>query len=193
MGALELKFKAVNLLLKNPASTDRQIMNAWMQKMELKDDLTRIERTLKIGLDKVRYRKGLELIKLMYEKILGLDHHFHSLQTYQNVMQLSNPNAYPEFQVTKEVLNERLKKKTAVKLLAILGSNPFLSASVSLVASVLGDGEPKEKERDLEKISCILDFTVRMNADLNTIYYETGFLKASNTSLKEECNFSRPI
>ena len=52
----------------------------------------------------------------------------------------------------------------------------------------MGDGEPKEKEKDLEKISCILDFSVRMNADLNTIYYETEFLKASNTSLKEECN-----
>lgn len=188
MDALELKFKAVNFLLKNPKATDRQIMNAWMQKMALKDDLTRTERTLQIGLDKVRYRKGLELIKLMYEKILGLDHHFHSLQTYQNVMQLSNPNAYPEFQATKDVLNERLKKKSAIKLPALLDSNPFLSASFSLVASVMGDGEPKEKEKDLEKISCILDFSVRMNADLNTIYYETEFLKASNTSLKEECN-----
>jgi len=185
---LELKFNAVDAILKNPKSSDRQLLNAWQQRMDLKTEITRVERGLQIGLDKVRYRKGLELIKLMYEKILGLDHHFHSLQTYQNVMQLSNPNAYPEFQATKDVLNERLKKKSSVKLPSLLDSNPFLSASFSLVASVLGDGTPKEKEEDLDKIACILDFTVRMNADLNTIYYETEFLKESNTSLKEECN-----
>ena len=43
------------------------------------------------------------------------------------------------------------------------------------------------KEADLEKIACILDFTVRMNADLSLIYYETEYLKESNNSLKEEC------
>ena len=89
-------------------------MNAWMEKMEIQEEITKAERKLEIGLDKARYRKGLELIKLMYEKILGLDHHFHSLQTYQNVIQLSNPNAYPEFQQAKELLENRLKKKNNI-------------------------------------------------------------------------------
>lgn len=50
---------------------------------------------------KDRYRKSIELIKFLYEKILGLDHHFSSLQTHQNVQQLSNPHHYPEFQETR--------------------------------------------------------------------------------------------
>ena len=185
---LDVKFATANAVLKDANATDQELLRAWSMRMQLQDEMRRINRGMKVGLDKVRYRKGLELIKLMYEKILGLDHHFHSLQTYQNVIQLSNPNAYPEFQATKDELNNRLKKKSSIKLPTLLDSNPFLSASFSIVSSILGDGEPKEKEDDLEKIACILDFTVRMNADLNTIYYETEFLKESNTSLKEACN-----
>jgi len=40
----------------------------------------------------------------------------------------------------------------------------------------------------LENISCIIDFTLRMNADLNIIYYESEFLKESNNTLQEECH-----
>jgi hypothetical protein len=47
-------------------------------------------------------------------------------------------------------------------------------------------GENKEKEQEISKISCIMDFTVRMSADLNTINHETGFLRDHNKTLKEE-------
>lgn len=188
MDLLELEYAGIQKVLKNDKASDRELLQAFIKKSQILDEITIVERTLKIGLDKARYRKGLELIKLMYEKILGLDHHFHSLQTYQNIAQLSNPNAYSDFQQMQEVVNSRLSKKNGVKMPMLLESNPFLSASFTLVASILGDGEPKKKEEDLEKIACILDFTVRMNADLNTIYYETQFLKESNESLKEACD-----
>jgi hypothetical protein len=32
-----------------------------------------------------------------------------------------------------------------------------------------------------------MDFTVRMNADLSTIYYETGYLRDANLTLKKDC------
>jgi len=57
----------------------------------------------------------------------------------------------------------------------------------TLVASVLGGGDKKNREKDLNQVACILDFTVRMNADLHLIYYETEFLKESNRALKAEC------
>jgi hypothetical protein len=56
------------------------------------------------------------------------------------------------------------------------------------VASFIGEAEPNRKEKDLDKIACILDFTVRMYADLNLIYYETEFLKEGNSNLKADCS-----
>ncbi|TAK33807.1 MAG: hypothetical protein EPO28_16835 [Saprospiraceae bacterium] len=158
-----------------------------LEKMRLEDDLKTAYTVFDVSITKARYAKGIELIKMMYEKILGLDHHFTSLQTYQSIMQMSNPNAYPEFQQAKDVLQKRLEKKNAIQLPNLLQANPFVSATFTLVASFLGEAEPKKKEADLEKIACILDFTLRMTNDLNVIYYETEFLKENNKALKEEC------
>lgn len=174
-----------NLFRKNQ-STEKQLQ-LLLEKMQLEDELESVEIAYDLNLEKIRYEKGIELIKMMYEKILGLDHHFTSLQTYNNVNQMSNPSAYPEFQKAKDLIDKRLRKKNAVQLPNLLVTNPFLSASYSLVASLVGDGEPQQKEEDLDNVACILDFTVRMNADLSIIYYETEFLKESNRTLKEEC------
>lgn len=185
---LEEQFYDLNKIIKNEQSSDTQLLAALRKKSLLQEQITMNERAMQIGLDKARYRKGLELIKLMYEKILGLDHHFYSLQTWQNISQLSNPNTYSVFQQKKEVLNNRLSKKNTMNMPTVMQTNPFLSASFTLVSSFLGVEEQKRKEEDLEEIACILDFTVRMNSDLNTIYYETEFLKEGNEGLKNACN-----
>ena len=136
---------------------------------------------------KVRYRKGIDLIKLLYEKILALDHHFTGMQTYQNIILLSNPHTYPEFQKIQSVIEGRLKKGAAIKLPPILETNPYLSATFSIAGTLLGSGSKSDKQKELDEISCILDFTVRMNSDLSVIQHETEFLKTSNQNLKEEC------
>ncbi|MCR9286652.1 MAG: hypothetical protein NXI23_04590 [Bacteroidetes bacterium] len=158
-----------------------------LSKMKIQEELALKKRTLQFKLNKARYRKGLDLIKIMYEKILGLDHHFHTLQTYQNILELSNPNSYPDFQQKNEAIHQRLKKKNIFQLPTLLQNNPYLSATFSIVGSMLSGGEIEEKEKDLNDIACILDFTVQMHSDFNLIYYETSFLKESNTNLKEEC------
>jgi hypothetical protein len=66
-------------------------------------------------------------------------------------------------------------------------TNPFLSAAYSIVGMAVGGGEDKDKKESMDKIACILDFTVRMHADLNVIYYETGYLRDANLTLKKEC------
>ena len=85
------------------------------------------------------------------------------------------------------MIKNRLGKKNSIQLPSMLETNPYISMTYSLVATFFGNGEKKKRESDLDKIACILDFTVRMNADLNTIYYETEFLKEHNRSLKAEC------
>lgn len=168
------------------------------EKIRLQEALHQAEEDIYVELLRARYLKGLDLIKLLYEKILSLDHHFATLQTLQHVSALSNPNNYPAFQENQKLLADRLKKKSGVTVPALLQSNPFVSTTFSLVAALLGDGEPKQKEKDLEEISCILDFTLRMSHDLNTIYYETEFLKQGNESLKEDimalfADYTKPI
>lgn len=170
-----------------PASSDGKRLQALIDKVSLLEALQANRENYRNDLTKTRYRKGLELIKLLFEKILGLDHHFTALQTHQNVILLSNPNSFPEFQRTKNLLESRLKKKTSLRLPALLETNPYLSAAFSLVASVVGHGEPQEKEDDLRQIACILDFTVRMSNDLSIIYYETEYLKDGNRSLRQDC------
>lgn len=185
--ALSSDLKTVNLALSAPHLTTDGKMDLLLQKIKIQENIQTTEVLYDLNMERVRYEKGIELIKMMYEKILGLDHHFTSLQTYQSINQMSNPASYPEFQKAKDVMEQRLKKNNAVRLPALLSTNPFLSASFSLVASLVGEGQTKEKEEDLSKVACILDFTVRMNADLSLIYYETEYLKESNKSLKEDC------
>lgn len=181
------KLRAVNLALSNRQLTTDEQVELLLQKIDLQESMQTAEVLYDLNMERVRYEKGIELIKMMYEKILGLDHHFTSLQTYQSISQMSNPSSYPEFQKAKDVMQSRLKKNNAVRLPGLLMTNPFLSASFSLVSSLVGDGQTKDKEEDLEKIACILDFTVRMNSDLSLIYYETEYLKESNRALKEDC------
>ena len=157
------------------------------KKIQLQERMTLLEGLYELDLTKKRYKKGIDLIKMIYEKILGLDHHFSSIHTFQNITSLSNPNNYPEFQKSRELLEERLKKENSLKLPALLDSNPYLSTTFSVVASLIGGGSARDRKKELDEISCILDFTARMNSELSTIYYETEYLKENNASLKEEC------
>ena len=157
------------------------------KKMQLQKRMKVLEGLYELDLTKKRYKKGIDLIKMIYEKILGLDHHFSSIQTFQNITALSNPNSYPEFQKSRELLEKNLKKENSLKLPILLQSNPYLSTTFSVVASLIGGGPTKERKQELDDISCILDFTARMNSELSTIYYETEYLKEGNISLKAEC------
>lgn len=173
--------------LGDDALNEQQYRNAVKRCFELERALRVNEQLTDLQLLKTRYKKGIDIIKILYEKVLGLDHHYTGLQTFQNVLMLSNPNTYPDFQKAKATMQQKLKNKFAIRMPGILESNPFLTAAFSMVAAMLGDGETKEKEADFEKISCILDFTVRMNADLSVIYHETEYLKEYNKTLKLGC------
>ena len=174
-------------LRESPGVNYRKWRRLWRERQEIGERLETLETEKEIQLLKVRYKKGIDLIKLLYEKILALDHHFSGMQIYQNILLLSNPNTYPDFQKNRDFLEEQLKKKNALQLPGILHSNPYMSAAFSIVATLIGEGEPKERQKELERISCILDFTVRMGAELSIIQHETEYLKTANQALKQEC------
>jgi hypothetical protein len=82
------------------------------------------------------------------------------------------------------VLKKQKGKKKAVVIPSLLETNPYISLKYTLVASLFGNGRKKNREKELNQVSCILDFTIRMNADLNNIHYQTEFLKENNRALK---------
>jgi len=176
-----------SLLANTPAGKYRKWQRLWREKQEVISVIENLEEEKELQLLKTRYKNGIDLIKLLYEKILALDHHFSGMQIYQNILLLSNPNTYPDFQKTRDLLEEQLKRKNSVQLPSVLHTNPYLSAAYSLVAAFIGEGDPKERQEEFEKISCILDFTVRMGSELSIIQHETEFLKTANHSLKTEC------
>lgn len=178
----------LSLALADPSNRtpERGLQLLW-EKIQLEETLQGIEREHEIKLLKLRYRKSIEIVKMLYEKILSMDHHLSSLKAQQGLSNLSNPHNYPEFKEAKGAIEERMRKKFNFQMPTLFQTNPFLSAAFSIVGLAVGGGEDKEKKENLGKIACVLDFTVRMHADLNVIYYETGYLLDANLTLKKEC------
>lgn len=150
-------------------------------------------------ISKIRYLKGLQIIKILYEKTLALDHHFASVSTFNEINKLSNPNQYPEFIKLKENLGTYTDKKKGFGLNGILGDNIYTSIVHSFITLFNNDNVSKNiKEDNIAEVECILDFTLRMHNDLNTIYFETAFLQKSNENIMLELKqlfveYTKPI
>lgn len=153
----------------------------------LEKELQNVELEFDLKFTKFRYKKGIEVLKMVYEKILSLDHHFATLRSFQDISTLSNPNSYPEFVKIKESLKNNTKSKDPVSLPTFLDNNPLISMGYTVVASFFGTGKKSERKQELDRISCLLDFSLSMQSDLKIIYYETDFLKLSNQELKLSC------
>ncbi len=161
-------------------------VNLLIQKDALQQQLKALADSERSNIQKIRYIKGLSIIKLLYEKVLSLDHHFSSLVTFNEINKISNPNNYPEFEKVKELINEKTDKKDRLKLTNLLGQNMYTSTIDLFIGLFSADAKPEEKQAELENIQCILDFTLRMNNDLKTIYFETSFLQKTNQKIIED-------
>jgi len=178
----------VNKALSNPRTqTAEEGYHLLWERLHLDDELERMEAEHAVKQIKLRYRKGIEIIKMLYEKILSMDHHFSSLKAQQEMQKISNPHNYPEFKEARAIMEDKMKKKYGFTAPAVFQNNPYLSAAFSIVGMVIGGGEDKEKKANVEKIACIMDFTVRIHNDMNVIYYETGYLREANITLKRDC------
>ncbi len=150
-------------------------------------------------ISKIRYIKGLQIIKILYEKTLALDHHFASVSTFSEINKISNPNNYPAFSSIKEQLSGTTDKKRGFDLTEVLGTNIYTSVAHSLISLFTSSNTSKtKKEASLKEVECILDFTLRMHNDLNTIYFETVFLQKNNEDIMEQLDllfveFTKPI
>ncbi|MFM9983746.1 MAG: hypothetical protein ACKVOK_00840 [Flavobacteriales bacterium] len=184
---LRMRLSDVNHTLADPRNRTPECgFQLLWEKIQLEETLNLIEQDHEVKLLKLRYRKSIEIVKMLYEKVLSMDHHLSSLKAQQGLSNLSNPNNYPEFKEAKAIMEDRMKKKMNFQMPALFQTNPFLSAAFSIVGMAITGGEEKDKKETIDKVSCVLDFTVRMHNDLNVIYYETGYLRDANLTLKKQ-------
>ena len=179
-----LEQNMIDFLQKDAEKLSRKEMQKGMSLfMQLKQE----EMAYENGLLKIRFEKSIELIRLLYEKLLSIDHHFSSLNTHEHIHSLTNPNAYSSFKLLQSDLDKKQEKKFNFEFPELLKTNTYLTAAYSLISSLFSGGVSKKTE-NFQKISCILDFTVSMHSELNIIYFETEFLKDANKALKNECS-----
>jgi len=187
----------INSLLKTEKSTDKKL-DFLIRKDELKEKLKQENSDLENEISKIRYIKGLQIMKILYEKVLGLDHHFASVRTFSEISKIANPNQYPEFEKVKDLIKNKQDKKTGFDLTAILGTNSLVSVINTFTGMLVSNLSKQEKDTELQKVDCIIDFTLRMQNDLNTIYFETAFLQKSNETIKSDLenlfkDYTKPI
>lgn len=169
-----------------------------IRKDELKNNIESELEDASNDISKIRYIKGLQIMKILYEKVLGLDHHFASVRTFSEISKIANPNQYPEFEKVKDLVKNRKDKKYGFDLTSVLGTNPLASVMNTFTSMLVSGLTKEEKESELQKVDCIIDFTLRMQNDLNTIYFETTFLQKSNEAVKADLeslfkDYTKPI
>jgi len=193
----EIQLQDITIRLYKARESDEKI-NFLIQKDILKDEITLLKKEEIKDLSKIRYLKGLQIIRLLYEKVLSLDHHFASVRTFSEINKMSNPNQYPEYEKLKELVKSRKDKKNGIDLTTLLGTNTIVSVVQTFSNMMVSSLSKDEKEKELTNIECILDFTLRMQNDLNTIYFETAYLQKSNEKMRLDIetlfkDYTKPI
>lgn len=178
-----INLQQANILLQNAKTTSKKV-DLLIQKDDLNTQLKFLRNGELRDISKIRYIKGLQIIKLLYEKTLSLDHHFSAVSTLREVNKISNPNNYSEFVEMKEKIKTTQDKRTGFDLTALLGNNIYTSIICSFVSVFTNTTTSKvEKDSNMKEVECILDFTLRMHNDLNIIYFETAFLQKKNENI----------
>jgi hypothetical protein len=187
----------INKALAEAYSTEQKV-DLLVQKDQVQTEISKLIKDGSGEISKIRYLKGLQIIRILYEKVLSLDHHFASVRTLNEINKISNPNQYPEYEKLKDLVASKKDKKLGFDLTSVLGTNTIVSV-VQTFTNMLGSSLTKdEKEKELANVDCILDFTLRMQNDLNTIYFETAFLQKSNDKMKLDIellfkDYTKPI
>lgn len=188
----------INEELKKNISIEKKV-DLLIEKLEITNAISEVANAQFLEISKIRYLKGIQVIRLLYGKILALDHHFAAVSSFHDINSISNPNSFPEFIRAKADIQNAQDRRQGFDLTAVLGNNVYTSVVHTLVSVFTGTGNSKqEKSKQISEIECILDFTLSVHDDLNTIYFETAFLQKQNENIKQDIlqlfnDFTQPI
>ena len=164
----ELLRSQINLSLQKTTRT-KKIVQLLLKKDDINNQVAKIESRYESDIAKIRYLKGLQIIKILYDKTLALDHHFASVSTLNDINKMANPNQYEDFREVQMLLSEKKDKKMGFNLSSLLGDNIYTAVVHSFVSLFTNNETSKtEKEMRLQNVECILDFTLRMHNDLRS-------------------------
>jgi hypothetical protein len=191
------KILSINKKIAAEKSVEKKL-NLLVEKDVLNDSLSFLSDENENEIIKIKYLKGLNIIRLLYDKSLSLDHHFSSVRTFSEINKMANPNQYPEYANLKELISAKKDKRIGIDLGNILSANTLVSIINAFNNLMISNISKEEKEKELANVECILDFTLRMQNDLNTIFFETSYLQNSNTKIKQEIEilfkeYTKPI
>jgi len=133
-----------------------------------------------------RYRKGIELIRLLYEKSLALEYHFSALRLNERVEELSNPMNFPAFRESLAVLTSG-KGRHVPDLPGVLMESPEGASLYFMLAAMSGKSDPELRQKELDRMGCLLRLLIEMQMDLKSIYYENHLLYLRTTELRQRC------
>ncbi len=149
------------------------------------EEIEKLKEKSYLDISKIRYLKGIDIIKILYEKVLSLDHHFSSVRSFSAFSKLSNPNNYAPFsKLRTEIKRKARKQDQRLELSELLGNNLIANVTQTFINMTNTDYYSNMNKDERHKLDCILDFTLRMYNDLNTVYYETAFLQVNNANIK---------
>jgi hypothetical protein len=149
--------------LKSSKKNSKKELKTLLEIGRLNLALEELETDHDFNISKIRYVKGIEIIKALYEKVLSLDHHFSSVRTFSDFNKITNPNQYPEFGKLKEHLEDKKSKKAILPISDLLSQNILASFTQTIVNLTNSSLTENQKKEELEQIECILDFTLRMH------------------------------
>ncbi|AVI52047.1 hypothetical protein C5O00_13145 [Pukyongia salina] len=180
---LEEKLKLIRLSM-NKQNKKETYVQSFIGHIILRDSISQLLFLRTAEIDKVRYSKGIEIIKILYEKSLALDHHFTTVNTLNDMHKISNPNNFKEFAIAKQQFEYGMNKRQGFNLGNILGENMYASIIHSMISLFSNsDIRKSDKTNMLQEIECVMDFTLQMYNDLNTVYFESVYLKKGNKDL----------
>ena len=107
---IEDSINSINSNLVTSTSTEDKV-NLLLRKDQLQDQLAIIQLNNLSDISKIRYIKGVQIIRILYEKVLSLDHHFASVRTFSEISKMANPNQYPEYAKLTDILKAKKDKK----------------------------------------------------------------------------------
>ncbi len=133
------------------------------------------------------YRRGIDLLRLLYEKALSLEYHFASLQLDHRIEQLSNPMNFEDFRKSVSQLESLNKSSVKVKMPELLLENPQSSVFYVMNLAMNAKGAPEQRQQILDSMACLLNYIMNMQSDLDDLYYENKLLYLRTTDLRQRC------
>ena len=120
------KIHSINKKIAAEKSVEKKL-NLLVEKDVLNDSLSFLSDENENEIIKIKYLKGLNIIRLLYDKSLSLDHHFSSVRTFSEINKMANPNQYPEYANLKELISAKKDKRIGIDLGNILSANTLVS------------------------------------------------------------------